>query len=75
MSTAFESHYTPQQLARMWSLSSRTVRRWFEDYPGVLRLGYGRRTVLRIPASVAERFHQNRTALRGKVQLRRRIVK
>jgi transcriptional regulator GlxA family with amidase domain len=70
-----EEHYSPQDLAKRWKFSARTIQRMFIDYPGVLKEGTGRRVRLRIPASVAERFHRDKTAPRAKVQLRRRRVK
>ena len=36
MTTALERHYTPDELAAIWSLSADTVRRLFEREPGVL---------------------------------------
>lgn len=65
----FERHYTPQELAELWRLDESTVRRMFQDEPGVLRIGQtGRRAkrdyvTLRIPASIAARFYRKR--LRG----------
>jgi len=63
----FERHYTPQELAQVWRLDESTVRRLFQDEPGVLKIGQtGRRTkrdyvTLRIPASIAARFYGSRT--------------
>jgi hypothetical protein len=51
--------YTPRELATLWQLSENSVRRLFQDEPGVFTLGAsnprGRRgyTTLRIPESVA----------------------
>ena len=65
-STAFEEHFTPAELARLWKRDESTIRRMFQDEPGVLKLGQtGRRgkrdyMTLRIPASVAERFYRER---------------
>jgi hypothetical protein len=65
----FEEHYTAQELAEIWKLDETTIRRIFQDEPGVLRIGkLGRRDgkrdyiTLRIPASVATRVYQQRTA-------------
>ena len=64
----FERHYTPKELAELWRLDESTVRRMFQDEPGVLRIGQtGRRSkrdyvTLRIPASTAARFYQARIA-------------
>lgn len=67
----------------MWNLSESTVRRMFEDIPGVLKVSHPRllkgkrapRTILRIPASLLERMHQDRTRGFGaEVQARRRAI-
>ncbi len=66
---ALEQHYTVEQLATLWAVSPVTVRRMFRDLPGVLK-AQGRRTsskarsyeTLRIPASVAARVHEERSA-------------
>jgi hypothetical protein len=58
---------SPQQIAAAWRLDSSTIRRIFQDVPGVLKLAgkgkHGTRSyqTLRIPASVAERFRQERS--------------
>jgi hypothetical protein len=60
-------------LAELWKLNIRTVRRIFNDAPGVIRVGSakaGNRKrgyfTLRIPASVAEREHQRLAAAGSK---------
>jgi len=68
-SAAIERHYTIYEIAEQWKVSAMTVRRCFEDQPGVLKLSFGRRlagkgrphVTLRIPESVLERFHQQRS--------------
>jgi hypothetical protein len=51
--------YTPKQLGEIWQLSENSIRRLFQDEPGVFTLGdsnpRGRRgyTTLRIPSSIA----------------------
>jgi hypothetical protein len=65
---AFERHFTPRELAKLWLLHESTIRRLFLDEPGVLkycgspRLN-GRReyVTLRIPASVARRVYERRS--------------
>lgn len=61
---AFEKHYSVGELAQLWSLSERTIRRIFNSEPGVFRWescetrfkrGY---TTLRIPESVVQRVHR-----------------
>lgn len=62
-----EPHYTPAQLAKLWNVSGRTIRRLFYDEPGVLKIGEsGRRRkrdhiTLRIPESVAARVYRERS--------------
>lgn len=62
-----EQHFTPRELAQGWGLSDDTIRRWFENEPGVLkggvdgRRGRRRKMFLRIPASVAQRVYRERT--------------
>lgn len=58
-------HYSPAEIAELWSLSVDSVRKIFENEPGVLVLGNaqsrrGKRsyTTLRIPAHVMERVHR-----------------
>ena len=65
---AFERHYRPKDLAVLWGLDESTVRRLFQDEPGVLKIGRaGRRDgkrdymSIRIPESVAVRVHQERS--------------
>ena len=61
-------HYSPAEIAELWSLSVDTVRKMFEKEPGVLVIGNtvprrGKRsyTTLRIPAHVVERIHRRLT--------------
>ncbi len=65
---AFERHYNPKELASIWHLDQTTVRRLFQDQPGVLKVGKSNRrdgkrdyVSLRIPQSVAERVHRERS--------------
>jgi hypothetical protein len=64
---ALEPHYSPDQLAKMWSLSPDTVRRMFEREPGVLVIEHTKNSsrrrykTLRIPESVALRVHRRMT--------------
>jgi hypothetical protein len=62
-------HYTAGELAQAWKLDETTVRRIFQDEPGVLKIGKlarrdGKRdyVTLRIPAYVADRVYRQRTA-------------
>ena len=66
--SAFERHYKPRELARLWGFDESTIRRLFQDEPGVFKVGKpenanGRRAYvsLRIPASVAERVYRERS--------------
>lgn len=59
-----EKHYSVAELAELWNLSENTIRRMFEDEPGVLKWGdpeqrFKRRyTTLRIPETVMLRVHR-----------------
>ena len=64
---AIEKHYTVSQVAELWSISEATVRRIFEDMPGVLKIAMPRlmrgrkqraRVKLSIPLSLVEVAHQ-----------------
>jgi len=67
---AIERHYTVAEVAILWNLSCDTIRRLFENEPGVVilttatRRGKRRYKTLRIPESVLLRVHrQNVNAL------------
>jgi hypothetical protein len=59
-----ERHYTVAEVAAMWNLSKDTVRRMFQNEPGVLILGgrsssrKRRYTTLRIPYTTLEQVHR-----------------
>jgi hypothetical protein len=59
-----EKHYLVSELSVMWNLSENTIRRMFENEPGVLKWGttegrFKRRyTTLRIPETVVLRVHR-----------------
>jgi hypothetical protein len=66
--SAFGRIYTPKELAQLWQLSENSIRRLFQDEPGVFILGdsnpRGKRrgyTTLRIPEAVAIRVFRART--------------
>jgi hypothetical protein len=67
----WEPHFTVGYLAKKWHLSINTVRPWFENEPGVIRIGTGKlrpgkkRTLihLRVPASVARRVYERHTRI------------
>jgi hypothetical protein len=61
---ANEKHYSVGEVATLWSLSVKTVRKMFESEPGVIQWGSeealhkrGYRT-LRIPESILQRVHR-----------------
>ena len=54
---AVERHYSVQEIAELWQVSADTVRRRFAGEPGVLAIGRGRRSLLRVPESVLSRVH------------------
>ena len=65
---AFERHFTPKELAAVWALDETTIRRIFIGQPGVLKIGKSERRdgkrdylSLRIPQSVAQRVHMERS--------------
>ena len=71
-SEMFEPHYTIGFYAELWGLSEDTVRKWFQDEDGVLKVGDEKnrtgpkkdrrpRIELRIPWSVAVRVYRERT--------------
>jgi hypothetical protein len=59
-----ERHYSVAELARLWGLSARTIRRMFENEPGVLQWGNSETrfkrsyVTLRIPETVVLRVHR-----------------
>ena len=59
-----EKHYSVSELAQTWRLSEKTIRRMFEDEPGVIIWGMNegrfkrRYRTLRIPESVVVRVHR-----------------
>ncbi len=65
-----ERHFTVQEIAEMWKISTETVRRLFRDIPGVLKLGSEEQpnkrppkcgyVILRIPESVLQKVHEER---------------
>ena len=61
---ANEKHYSVVELAKLWALSERTIRRMFESEPGVLCWGSSERRfkrgykTLRIPETVMLRVHR-----------------
>lgn len=65
--TALERQFTPKELAELWRLSEDTIRRTFQDVPGVMKIGTpfrrGKRgyVTLRIPESVAVKVYEERS--------------
>jgi hypothetical protein len=61
---ALEKHYSALDLAQLWGLSEKTIRRMFVDEPGVVKWGHEERRfkrgymTLRIPESVVQRVHR-----------------
>lgn len=61
---ALEKHYSVWELAQLWRLSEKTIRRMFIDEPGVVKWGHEERRfkraymTLRIPESVVQRVHR-----------------
>ena len=63
-----ERLYSRSELAELWRLSSETIRRLFQEEPGVVTIGERnprrkrRYVMLRIPQSVAVRVHRRLSA-------------
>jgi hypothetical protein len=61
---AVEKHYSLEQIGELWGLSTRTVRKMFENEPGIIVFGNPgsmkkrRYITLRIPESVLIRVHR-----------------
>ena len=59
-----ERHYTPAEVADLWHLNVETIRRMFQDEPGVVviqgtpKKGKRPYKTIRIPQSVLERVHK-----------------
>ncbi len=69
-----ERHYSAQEIAEAWGLDPSTVRRMFQERPGVLKIGKAARRdgkrdyqVLRIPESVVRQVYRERTASSGRL--------
>ena len=62
--TLSQEHFAPMYFARKWGISTKTVIRWFQNEPGVLKIRgmSGKRTELRIPLGIAERIYRERSA-------------
>ena len=64
LTTVFERHYSVKELASLWNLSDRTIRRMFVGEPGVVEWGACERRrkraykTIRIPESLARRVHR-----------------
>lgn len=63
--TAFEPHFTPKEIAKIWRKDEDTIRKIFRSEPGVLcfesmsgRRGVRSYVSLTIPESVVARVHQ-----------------
>ena len=65
-SVALERHYSVPEVAELWGVSEKTVRRLFDGEGGILRWGNGETIKkrgyynLRIPQSVLIRVHHRR---------------
>jgi hypothetical protein len=65
----FQKHYTIPELAKIWGFAPATVRHWFENEPGVIRVGErrlrkGKRrgyVSLRVPESIAMKVYRRHT--------------
>jgi hypothetical protein len=58
-----EIHFTCEQIAALWGLDPKTIRRIFRDEPGVLLYGDAdSRQSIRIPQSVMRAVHAQLTS-------------
>ena len=61
---ANEKHYSVIEIAKLWALSEKTVRKIFEREPGVIQWGAGESLykrgyrTLRVPETVLHRVHR-----------------
>lgn len=61
---ALERHYSVAELAGLWELSERTIRRIFTGEPGVLQITHSETkskrgySTLRVPETVVQRVHR-----------------
>ena len=66
LADAGQDFFTVSEIAGLWNLSADSIRRLFEDEPGVITLGdknprgKRRRVTLRIPREVVERVKRKR---------------
>jgi transcriptional regulator GlxA family with amidase domain len=64
MDLCSQKHYSVTELARLWNLSEKTIRRMFENEPGVLLSASQEKRLkrayitLRIPETVMLRVHR-----------------
>jgi AraC-like DNA-binding protein len=62
--STLEKHYTISEVSKLWGLSEKTVRRIFDQEPGVVELDNGKSrrkrayVTRRIPESVLKRVHR-----------------
>lgn len=60
----WRSNYSVSELAHLWQLSEKTIRRMFVDEPGVVKWGHEEKCfkraymTLRMPESVVQRVHR-----------------
>lgn len=79
---AEEKHYSVEEIAALWGISRQSVRRLFEGRDGVLKISFPRlvkrqqkrapRVLLRVPASILQRAHEERSRGFGAEVQRRR---
>ena len=82
MTPAIEKHFTVSQIAELGGIGESTVRRLFEDMPGVLRISQPviqqrkrrPKVTLRVPASLLDRAHEqwSRVSRSGEIKHGRR---
>ena len=66
---AEERHFTPTEIAKMWGVSTWTVRKVFANVPGVLKIGTkGKYVSLHIPARILHGYHAKMSACKARVK-------
>ena len=61
----YERHYSINEISRLWGLSQKTVRRIFQQEPGVVAIDHHKSrdkrayVTRRVPESVLRRVHRN----------------
>lgn len=55
---ALDQHFSVSEVAAMWGMCPKTIRRMFGTMEGVIKLGSARRRVIFIPARLLDEKHR-----------------